>query len=351
MQNQRSLPRNSRLKRLISYMLTDHLGSTSITTNASGAMTSQMKYKAWGEVRFASGTNPTKHTYTGQYSNVSDFGLMFYNARWYDPVSGRFAQADTIIPNGIQGWDHYAYVSNSPMRYIDPSGHFGEEELEGWFGKNWRDRFSSTMIAFLREAQLGDVLHGEDLSFMFVLDQEGVLAAWDLQSSSLGEITQYNDVDPKTTALYRPRTAGSGPTDTDWNPWPSLELGEGIGNPAYSDPPYERIYDLGCKTCNESYQLPHGWYQGENNGIYVSVWSGPVGIDFDWIDWSETGGAVVTIGRTIIKGGSKGVLGGAAWLTINIVGGLQWDTFYIAQNGNVAPVPQTGIPVPPVSSP
>jgi len=48
---------------------------------------------------------------------------MFYNARWYDPALGRFSQADTIIPGGAQGLDRYAYVNNSPLKYIDPSGH------------------------------------------------------------------------------------------------------------------------------------------------------------------------------------------------------------------------------------
>lgn len=58
------------------------------------------------------------------YSNhTADFGLMFYNARWYDPTLGRFAQADTIVPGGAQGLDRYAYVNNSPMNYVDPSGH------------------------------------------------------------------------------------------------------------------------------------------------------------------------------------------------------------------------------------
>jgi RHS repeat-associated protein len=51
------------------------------------------------------------------------FGLMFYNARWYDPALGRFAQADTIVPAGVQGLDRYAYVGNSPINYNDPSGH------------------------------------------------------------------------------------------------------------------------------------------------------------------------------------------------------------------------------------
>jgi len=36
---------------------------------------------------------------------------------------GRFAQADTVIPGGVQGLDRYASMGNNPVRYIDPSGH------------------------------------------------------------------------------------------------------------------------------------------------------------------------------------------------------------------------------------
>jgi len=76
-------------------------------------------------VRASNGTTPTNYTYTGQYSNMGDFGLMFYNARWYDPSIGRFAQADTLIPSnqGVQAWDRYAYSNNNPLLYTDPSGH------------------------------------------------------------------------------------------------------------------------------------------------------------------------------------------------------------------------------------
>ena len=52
------------------------------------------------------------------------FGLMFYNARWYDPALGRFAQADSIVPPGAQGLDRYAYANNNALSYIDPDGHF-----------------------------------------------------------------------------------------------------------------------------------------------------------------------------------------------------------------------------------
>jgi hypothetical protein len=78
----------------LNFILTDHLGSTSVTTDSNGALLTDNRYKAWGESRYASSTLPTKFTYTGsplgqevprgQYSYVADFGLMYYGARWYD---------------------------------------------------------------------------------------------------------------------------------------------------------------------------------------------------------------------------------------------------------------------------
>lgn len=120
----------------VSTMLNTSLGSTNIVTDDVGNVISETKYKACplrlrygmlreGEERYSSGANPSEYTFTGQYFYTSDFGLMFYNARWYDPSLGRFAQADTIVPlmQGTQAWDRYAYVNNNPLRYIDPTGH------------------------------------------------------------------------------------------------------------------------------------------------------------------------------------------------------------------------------------
>lgn len=85
----------------------------------------EILYRACGKVRFFSDTTPTNYTYTGQYSNTSTFGLMYYNARWYDPALGRFAQADTMIPGAgnPQAYDRYTYVFNNPVNGRDPSGH------------------------------------------------------------------------------------------------------------------------------------------------------------------------------------------------------------------------------------
>ena len=50
---------------------------------------------------------------------------MFYNARYYSPLLGRFISADTIVPNPAnpQGLNRFAYASNNPVNRVDPSGH------------------------------------------------------------------------------------------------------------------------------------------------------------------------------------------------------------------------------------
>ncbi len=152
----------------LSYLLGDHLGSSSVTTDANGVSTATMFYKAWGETRYSTGNLNTKYQYTSQ-RNEGDLGLHFYNARWYDDALGRFIQADTIVPNdgdtpvslvvsysdyyfvqelskenvkrlsnlqhnkvtkekpvlSSQSFDRFAYVKNNPLIYSDPTGHEG----------------------------------------------------------------------------------------------------------------------------------------------------------------------------------------------------------------------------------
>jgi RHS repeat-associated protein len=130
-----TVPQNMTLE----YMIGDHLGSTSITTDNAGVKVSEMRYKAFGETRYTwtnapSNTSPTyeltKYQFTGQYSYTAEFGLHFYGARFYDSATGRFVSADSILPQsqGTQAYDRYAYVNNNPLRYTDPTGHCPEEE-------------------------------------------------------------------------------------------------------------------------------------------------------------------------------------------------------------------------------
>ncbi len=51
---------------------------------------------------------------------------MYYGARFYGPVIGRFLSVDTIVPGAGEpaGLNRYAYANNSPLTYIDRDGHF-----------------------------------------------------------------------------------------------------------------------------------------------------------------------------------------------------------------------------------
>lgn len=49
--------------------------------------------------------------------------MLWYGSREYDPAIGRFISPDSIVPDGPQGYDRYAYVNNDPVRYNDPTGH------------------------------------------------------------------------------------------------------------------------------------------------------------------------------------------------------------------------------------
>jgi RHS repeat-associated protein len=108
----------------LSYLFADHLGSTSVVANSSGSKTAEVRYKAWGEDRYTSGTVPSGYRFTGQ-RNEATLGLYYYGARWYDASLGRFISADTIVPNlgDPQAWDRYAYVENNSVKFVDPTGH------------------------------------------------------------------------------------------------------------------------------------------------------------------------------------------------------------------------------------
>ncbi|MBI4267637.1 MAG: hypothetical protein HY662_02515 [Chloroflexi bacterium] len=54
----------------------------------------------------------------------------------YDQGLGRFISADTIIPSYLnpQSLNRYTYVYNNPLKYIDPTGHWGWSNITKWVG-------------------------------------------------------------------------------------------------------------------------------------------------------------------------------------------------------------------------
>ena len=65
---------------------------------------------------------------TSPFTQPDDFesGLMFYNARYYDPSIGRFISPDSVVDGteAVMGFNRYAYTHGNPITYSDPSGNF-----------------------------------------------------------------------------------------------------------------------------------------------------------------------------------------------------------------------------------
>jgi RHS repeat-associated protein len=109
---------------VVYYLHSDHLGSTSLTTDITGTVVAETRYLPYGEERWTNEAQPTDFTFTGQRAERG-FGLLDYNARYYDPGLGRFISADTVVPEAgnPQALNRYSYVLNSPLKYADPTGH------------------------------------------------------------------------------------------------------------------------------------------------------------------------------------------------------------------------------------
>jgi RHS repeat-associated protein len=132
----------------VTFTFGDHLGSSSTVWQAGDlgdtdpGVRSFQRYYPYGEPRDDySSALPTDHTFTGQITDglLDDggTGLMYYGARYYDPQVGRFAAADTIVPNPAnpQDLNRYTYVRNNPVNGVDLSGHGPTKN--GWPSYKW----------------------------------------------------------------------------------------------------------------------------------------------------------------------------------------------------------------------
>lgn len=99
-----------------------------------------MYYTPYGEkVQSAiTGLNIFNKKYTGQVDDSTTEepdGLMYYNARYYDPAIGRFISPDSMVPNPgySQSYNRYMYVVGNPITFNDPSG-FSMSDAAGSVG-------------------------------------------------------------------------------------------------------------------------------------------------------------------------------------------------------------------------
>ena len=101
----------------------DHLGSPIAETGLAGAVNWREAYAAYGEKRLDPVGNRDNEGFTGHIDDAES-GLTYMQARYYDPVIGRFLSNDPIefAADRPQYFNRYSYVSNDPVNMVDPDG-------------------------------------------------------------------------------------------------------------------------------------------------------------------------------------------------------------------------------------
>jgi RHS repeat-associated protein len=114
----------------------DHLGTTRVVTNASGAVVSRTDFKPFGEQIAVVGGTPRVNVagysadsgvslkFTGQ---VRDASMQdYFGARYFSGYQGRFTSPDVPLldqnPLDPQSWNLYSYGRNNPLANTDPTG-------------------------------------------------------------------------------------------------------------------------------------------------------------------------------------------------------------------------------------
>ena len=103
------------------WYLFDDLGSVLAEVSPTGTITSSRNYDVYGNVRSGVNANGTSaHKFVGNLGHPSDnnTGLIYMQARYMDPATGRFVSEDP----GQRGDNFYVYVRNNPSSSVDANG-------------------------------------------------------------------------------------------------------------------------------------------------------------------------------------------------------------------------------------
>jgi RHS repeat-associated protein len=188
------------------YLLADLLGSTDVAIKSSGTISAVQLYWPYGAGEYSWGTMPTSYNFTGQRLD-SVTGLLYFNARYYDPLSGRFVRADTVQSNA-SGMDPYAYVGDSPVGTTDPTGLYISN------GTPTTQQGGET--AYISGNEMTTVTNnGSSWGLVYALDGHytNTDTGLNINSSTFQQVTQYGDYNP----------------NTDWSTSPGAKFGRVTG--------------------------------------------------------------------------------------------------------------------------
>ena len=128
------------LGRELRFMHHDRLTSITAITDGAGSILEERGFDAFGapldaEWRSNGGLLNGEFSDRGftSHKHLDEHKVIHMDGRLYDPLLGRFFNADPIIqdPKNTQSQNAYTYVMNNPLSMIDPTGYSGERIKEG----------------------------------------------------------------------------------------------------------------------------------------------------------------------------------------------------------------------------
>ncbi len=109
----------------VHYYFSDHLGSASVITSATGTSQEESDYYPYGGERVITNGDPNTYKFTGKERDAES-GLDNFGARYMASTMGRFMSADpsrlSVFFTNPQSWNRYSYVYNNPLRLTDDNG-------------------------------------------------------------------------------------------------------------------------------------------------------------------------------------------------------------------------------------
>jgi RHS repeat-associated protein len=106
------------------FIHTDVAGSVIGQSNAAGNVSWRENYRPYGERTVnSSGAAGNRQFFHGKAFDP-DTELLYFGARYYDPVVGRFMGKDRHFfdENNLHSFNLYAYGNNNPYKFQDPNG-------------------------------------------------------------------------------------------------------------------------------------------------------------------------------------------------------------------------------------
>ncbi len=118
------------------FPITNARGDVVEVRLSNGNLYARYIYDSWGNIVSVRNPNGYEIADPNHYAHQNPFryrgyyydaesGLYYLQSRYYDPVTGRFVNPDSLVDTSdVLGFNMYAYCENNPVNDSDPTGDF-----------------------------------------------------------------------------------------------------------------------------------------------------------------------------------------------------------------------------------